>query len=116
MKSGTRAADGVSSARADMLVLILAAGASVLVLFLGWEAIEFRFATNDAVAHRLHYARGISASLMAALVVGILMYRQQRRQQAVLETEVSRHTRELAETHRLLQLVTPFLSFQQLGR
>jgi len=97
--------DSATSARTDLLVLIFAAGASVLVLFLAWEAVELRFATNDVIAHRLHYARGISSSLVTAFVIGVLTYRQYLRHQEVLENEVSRRTQELRETRRLLQLI-----------
>ena len=105
VQSGTRAADTANSARADLLILLFGAGVTVLVLLLGWEAIELRFATNDALAERLQYARGISTSLVTALVIGVLMHRQHSRKQEVLRNTVSHRTRELTDTRRLLQLI-----------
>lgn len=91
--------------RFDIPVLVGSAAASVLLMFLCWEAIELWFATNDVVAHQLHYARGISSSLVTALVIGVLSYRQHLRRRNVLEDEVSRRTSELGKARRLLQLI-----------
>jgi signal transduction histidine kinase len=77
----------------------------VLVAFLFFEGIEETLAPGDAAAHTLHYVRGISASLLTALVVGLVTHRNERRRAAQLEAEVARRTREAEAARSLLQVV-----------
>jgi PAS domain S-box-containing protein len=91
--------------RSDILILVSGAAISVLLMFLLWEAAELRFATTDAIAHRMHYARGISSSLVTALVLGLLSYRQHLRRESTLEREVERRTKRLREAQSMLQLI-----------
>ena len=89
----------------DLVALVGAAGVTVLLMFLTWEVIELRFATSDAVAHRMHYARGISSSLTTALVIAWISYRQHLRRAATLEATIERRTRDLTHARGLLQLI-----------
>ncbi len=82
-----------------------AAGLSVILLFLVWEGIEREFVSDDAMAHRVHYARGVSTSLLTAAVVGILCYGEYRKRAAALADEVARRTREARQARSLLQVV-----------
>lgn len=81
------------------------AGLVVLVLFLVWEGIERTLAPDDATTHHIHYARGISTSLLTAMTVAAIALRQHRRQARALREEVAARTRELEEARRLLELV-----------
>ena len=89
----------------DVLALVGSAGVTVLLMFLMWEVIEMRFAVDDDAAHAMHYARGISSSLVTALVVAWVSYRQHVRRAAALENEVENRTQELGQAQRLLQLI-----------
>lgn len=82
-----------------------AAGLTVILLFLVWEGVEREFVRDDATAHRVHYARGISTSLLTAAAVGFLAYREYRKRSATLAAEVSRRTQEAREARSLLQVV-----------
>jgi signal transduction histidine kinase len=82
-----------------------AAGLCVLVAFLVFEGLEEALAPDDAGAHALHYARGLSASLLTALVVGLVTHRNDRRRAVELEEEVARRTREAEEARAFLQVV-----------
>jgi len=84
---------------------MLAAGITVFLMFLLWEGIELRFGDSEAIVRGLHYARGISSSLVVAMVVGILCYRQQRRRAERLEDEVARRTHQLRETEATLRTI-----------
>lgn len=90
---------------ADLFILVGSAGVTVLLMFLVWEVIEQQFAASDEVAHAMHYARGISSSLVTALVVALISYRQQLRRAAALEGEIDQRTRELRQARQLLQLI-----------
>jgi len=82
-----------------------AAGVTVLVCFLLWEFIEQRFATSDAVAHVMHYMRGISTSLITAAVAAGVANHHYRERTLLLEAEVERRTAESEKVRRLLELV-----------
>lgn len=82
-----------------------AAGLSVILWFLAWEGIERELASDDALAHRLHYARGVSTSLLTAALVGVLCYGEYRKRAAALADQVSRRTREAREARSLLEVV-----------
>ncbi|HLA77582.1 MAG TPA: ATP-binding protein [Vicinamibacteria bacterium] len=82
-----------------------AAGVSVILLFLAWEGIEREFVKDDELAHRVHYARGISSSLLTAAVVGLLCYGEYRKRAAALAAEVAHRTREARQARSLLQVV-----------
>lgn len=89
----------------DLIAVAGAAGGVVLVAFLAWEGVEASLAVDDATAHALHYARGISTSALVALAVGGLMWLQHRRRAEVLRSEVARRGREADEAGALLRLV-----------
>jgi len=82
-----------------------AAGVTVLVCFLLWEFIEQRLASSDAVAHLMHYMRGISTSLITAAVAAWVANRHYAVRTALLETEVDQRTEESEKVGRLLELV-----------
>lgn len=90
---------------ADLLTIVGSAGVTVLLMFLMWEVIELRFAASDDAAHAMHYARGITSSLVTALVIAWVSYRQHIGRAAVLENEVGERTQELGQAQRLLQLI-----------
>lgn len=89
----------------ELLPAALAAGLCVLVAFLVFEGLEEALAPGDAQAHVLHYVRGISASLLTALVVGLVTRHRERRRAAELEEEIAQRTREAREARAFLQLV-----------
>jgi len=90
---------------ADLFTLVGSAGVTVLLMFLVWEVIEQQFPASDEVAHAMHYARGISSSLVTALVVAVISYGQHVRRAATLEGEIDQRTRELRQARQLLQLI-----------
>jgi C4-dicarboxylate-specific signal transduction histidine kinase len=89
----------------DLATLVLAAGLTVMLMFLMWEGILRAFAHDVATAYKLHFARGVSSSLVTALVVGWISLRQHRLQAGRLEAEVIDRTAELEEARTLLQVV-----------
>lgn len=89
----------------DIVTLVACAAVTVLLMFLLWEVLELRFATSDEIAHIMHYARGISSSLVTATVIGLLSYRQHLRRASALELEVERRTKELRQARRMLQVI-----------
>lgn len=100
---------GISSSAApparDLLALATLAGATVLILFLLWEGTEQSMTLSASTRTRVHYARGISTSLLTGLVVGTLAWRQHRRRAEELETLAAASASEARETRCLLQLV-----------
>jgi len=64
-----------------------------------------RYASDDVLVHRLHFARGVSTALAAAVVVGAIAWRQRRRRAAELQSEVTRRTREADEARALLEVI-----------
>lgn len=82
-----------------------AAGISVILWFLVFEGIEREFVSDDAVAHRVHYVRGIVTSLLTAAAVAFLSYREYRKRAAALGQEVARRTSEARQARSLLQVV-----------
>ena len=91
--------------RGHLLRTAVAAGATVFVMFLIWEALEQWAASTDAVAHLMHYSRGVSTSLVTAAVVAWMSYRSHRNRATVLEQEADRRTRESRDARQLLRLV-----------
>lgn len=89
----------------EFLVLAGAAGITVLLMFLGWEVIENQFAGSDETANLMHYARGISSSLVTVFVVGWISLSHTRSRSAQLEAEVARRTHEARTTRAVLQQV-----------
>jgi len=89
----------------DAVRLAAVAGVSVLMTFLVWEFIETQFAASDESAHQMHYARGISSSLITAALIGRSVYGRSRRRASALEDAVERHTQELRDAQRMLQLI-----------
>ncbi len=98
---------GESQAQVGANLARVAGGAflCVLLAFLVFEGVEEALAPDDSTAHALHYVRGISASLLTALVVGLVTHRNERRRAAQLEEEVERRTREAEEARSFLQVV-----------
>ena len=101
--TSTRERDG--RALEELATLAVGAATTVLVMFLIWEVIEQQWAHSDDIAHLMHYARGISSSLVTAAVIGWVSWRQHRRRAQRLEEEVDRRTVELADAQAFLQLV-----------
>ncbi|KAA0255871.1 MAG: hypothetical protein EDX89_03930 [Acidobacteria bacterium] len=89
----------------EVATLVASVAASVLVLFLLFEGVETALDPPDETRHRLHYARGVTTSLVTATVAAALAIRQRRRRARFLEEEVGRRTAELAEARTLLQVV-----------
>jgi PAS domain S-box-containing protein len=96
---------GLHFLRREWAMPALAAGLTVIVLFLCWEIVIRSLAPAPAVIDRLHLARGISTSLLVALVVARVLWRANRRRSATLEGEVLRRTREGEEATTLLQTI-----------
>jgi len=89
----------------NLCALGASAGLTVLFLFLVWEWLEAAVAVDDAMAHVMHYARGVSTSLLTAAVVGWLALRQHRRNAEALESQVKSRTREAEQANTLLRIV-----------
>ena len=89
----------------EPLRLAAAGGLSVLLLFLVWEAVEQSFTRDDHIVHRIHYARGLSTSLIAAGAVGLVGWLQHRRREAALSEEATRRAREARTSRLLLEVV-----------
>jgi len=85
--------------------VVAAAFLCVLIAFLVFEGLEEALAQEDRAAHRLHYVRGISASLLTALVVGLVTRGSDRRRAAALEAEVAHRTQEAEAAREQLQVV-----------
>ena len=80
--------------RPEILRLALAAAGTVLIMFLLWEGIEQSFAARVETRYLLHYVRGISTSLVSALVVAWLGYTGHRKQIATLRQEAQDRERD----------------------
>jgi len=93
------------STQAELGQLAASAGLTVLVLFLLWEVLERNLAPDTALLYLMHYTRGISTSLITAVVVGWVSLRQARDRAYALEAEIQRRTRDLEHTRALLRLV-----------
>lgn len=89
----------------DVLRLAAAAGLCVLFAFLVWEGVEEAFVRDDATAHRIHYARGISTSVLAAAVVAATALGQHRRRTAALVAEAADRAREARQARQLLEVI-----------
>jgi len=103
----TPARDG-EQAPSGAFGLVRVAGAGflcVLVAFLAFEGVEEALEPGASAVRALHYVRGISASLLTALVVGWVTHRNDRRRAAELEAEVARRTREADAARDQLQVV-----------
>lgn len=94
-----------ASHRSDWMVLAAGGGLCALLMFLTWEGVEQAIALDDRVIHSVHYARGISTSLLTALTVGLIGWRQHRRREAALSEEASRLGGEARDSRRLLEVV-----------
>lgn len=101
----TRAEPRPTSEWSEWLVLAAYGGLCVLLMFLIWEGVEQATAFDDQAAHRIHYLRGLSASLLTALTVGLIGWRQHRRRETALAEEVSRLAGEAQDSRRLLEVV-----------
>jgi len=89
----------------ELVRLAAAGGLCVLFLFLTWEGVEQAFGRDDRAAHRIHYARGLSTSLITASAVGLVGWRQHRRREAALSAEAVQRARDAHEARRLLEVV-----------
>lgn len=85
--------------------LAVVATASVLLMFLVWQVVEQAMAGDATAIQRLHYARGISTSLVTALAVAVAAYADHRRHASALTKQVERRTSDLQHVQRLLELV-----------
>lgn len=85
--------------RADLAMLVISAGIAVLTMFLLWEVVELGLPPLDQLSYPMHYARGISSSLVAALVVAFVSSRQHRQRRETLESEVQARTWRRTATH-----------------
>ena len=94
-----------TSHRFEWMTLAAGGGLCVLLMFLTWEGVEQATALDDRVVHGVHYARGVSTSLLAALTVGLIGWRQHRRREAALSKEASRLGGEARDSRRLLEVV-----------
>jgi signal transduction histidine kinase len=77
----------------------------VLFLFLVFEGFEQSFVRSEASRRLLHYARGISTSLLTAAIVGILGTRQHRARARVLHEEAARRATEARDARALLSFI-----------
>jgi signal transduction histidine kinase len=89
----------------DLARLAAAGGLCVLLLFLVWEGAERTFVRDDRAAHRVHYARGISTSLLTAGAVGLVGWRQHRRREAGLAALVTERAQDARAARELLERV-----------
>lgn len=105
--AGPAANDGspLASGMSNLARVAGAVFACVLVAFLAFEGLEEVLAPDDRTTHALHLVRGLSASLLAAVVVGLLTRYQERRRARWLEQEVGRRTRQADEAQSFLQVV-----------
>ena len=85
--------------------LAAAGGLCVLLLFLIWEGVERAFAPDDRAAHRIHYARGVSTSLLTACAVGLVGWRQHRRREVVLSALAAQRAQDAREARQMLEMV-----------
>jgi hypothetical protein len=95
------AAPPVASSASSLARVVGAAFVCVLLAFLVFEGLEDALSPDDRAAHALHYARGLSASLLAALVVSLVTHRNERRRAAQLEAEVGRRGFEAEASYRI---------------
>ncbi|MBK9064425.1 MAG: PAS domain-containing protein [Acidobacteria bacterium] len=93
------------SATRDLRLSAGAAAATVLFLFLAFEGIEQSFVRTEGARRAVHYARGISASLLTAAVVGLLGYRQHRARARVLREEAAARAAESRDARALLGFI-----------
>ena len=77
----------------------------MLFAFLTWEGVEQAWVREDRTAHGVHYARGLSTSVLTSGVVAWVAYRQHRRRSAVLEGEAAARAREAHEARQLLERI-----------
>lgn len=94
-----------TSHRFEWMTLAASGGLCVLLMFLIWESVEQATALDERGVRSVHYARGISTSLLAALTVGLIGWRQHRRHEATLAEEASRCAGDARDSRRLLEVV-----------
>ncbi|HQQ76230.1 MAG TPA: ATP-binding protein [Thermoanaerobaculia bacterium] len=93
------------SAARDLRLTAGAAAATVLLLFLAFEGIEQSFVRTEEARRAVHYARGISTSLLTAAVVGLLGWRQHRTRARVLREEAAARAAESRDARALLGFI-----------
>lgn len=89
----------------EFIVLAIAAGLTVFMMFLGWQVVEDTWGTTLELRHSMHLARGVSSSLVTAGVVAWLSLRHRQERLAELEHVVAERTAEATRANRLLRLV-----------
>ena len=89
----------------ELARLAAAGGLCALLLFLVWEGVERTLAADDRAAHRIHYARGVSTSLLTACAVGLVGWQQHRRREAGLSALAVRRAQDAREARELLEMV-----------
>lgn len=106
MSVSVAAADqGREAGWSDAGRLAATAGLCALLAFLIWEGVEQAFVHDDPTAHRVHYARGLSTSLLTATAVAWVGYRQHRRRSASLVEEAALRARDAREARQLLEVI-----------
>jgi signal transduction histidine kinase len=96
---------GTGAGWTDVVQLAAAGGLCALLAFLVWEGVEQAFVHDDPTAHRVHYARGLSASVLTAAAVAWVGLGQHRRRSAGLVEEADRRAREAREARQLLEVI-----------
>ena len=94
-----------SSWARDLRLSAGAAAATVLLLFLVFEGIEQSFVRTEEARRFLHYARGISTSLLTAMAVGVLGYRQHQARARLLREEAAGRAAESRDARALLDFI-----------
>jgi signal transduction histidine kinase len=89
----------------DLLGAAGAAAATVFLLFLVFEGLEQSFVRSEASRRLLHYARGVSAGLVTASVVGLLGYRQHKARARLLREVAARRATEARDVRALLGFI-----------
>ncbi|MCC6130954.1 MAG: PAS domain-containing protein [Acidobacteria bacterium] len=91
--------------RHDLQVSAAAAALTVILSFLVFAGIEESFVRREESRRLLHYVRGISTSMMAALAVGLTGYRQHRVRERTLREEAERAERDARDVRALLGFI-----------
>lgn len=89
----------------DVTVLAAAAGVTAIVVFVVWEYLEHTLVPTDSFSPYVHLERAVSATLLTALIVAWLSYKQHQRRVVRLEDRVRERTREATEARSMLQLL-----------
>ncbi|RMH41409.1 MAG: PAS domain-containing protein [Deltaproteobacteria bacterium] len=89
----------------ELAALGLAAGLTVLLMFLAWQVVEDHYVSTAWQLRWTHIARGVSTSLVTAFVVGLLAVRNRRERMRHLQQMVDDRTAEIERARAILQRV-----------